>query len=350
MTELNYQELVEGYYDNLNNNLRNFKGGPGFLETWVHDEDHNRSILEILDLAHSHGISTLKIALPSDVSGQINLDWLRRNAYEYGSVDLKGQQLSFSNTKAKYALDEFGGLSDIYADNLKRQMQSIRFEGLIESKSLQVLKTQGEGGELAVALDDKGLVKEAKHTGFKGSNRALFDALCGVLAGRSLHEGAEHCGIRLEAILRDPSKPLKVKGLLTPDNADPMFVLPQNMVRTLFAEYVKANKIEVKRNFWRDPVPQQWLDLPYEDKLNQARKIFYEGCAAFGLQMDIALTEIKNDTRLVLSYKQDKSKPDFGRTMIKLEHWLRDKMKFEVELQLESIEDRNRREERTKRN
>lgn len=349
MTVLNYQELVDGYYDNLNNNLRNFKGGPGFLETWVHDEDHNRSILEILDLAHSHGIAALQINLPQDVVRHINLDWLRRNAYEYGSLELKGLQLSFSNTKGNYAFDEFGGISENYVDSLKRQSQAIRFEGVVESKGTQNFKTARAGGELAVAIDDKGIVKEAKHSGFKGPKRALFDALCGVLVNRSIHEGAEHAGIRLEASLRDPSKPVKVKGLLTPENADPIFIDAESMVRELFADYVKKNKIEVKRNFWRDPVPQAWLELPYEDKLNQARKIFYEGCAAFGLQLDVAVTEIKNDTRFVLSYKQDPAKPDFGRHMIKLERWLRDKMKFEVELQLESIEDRNRREERTKR-
>src|SRR5476649_2718283 len=107
MTELNYQELVAGYYDNLNNNLRNFKGGPGFLETWVHDEDHNRSLLEILDLAHSHGINSLQIHLSKEVVGTLNLDWLRKNASKYGSLELKGESLTFTNTKGNYTADEF---------------------------------------------------------------------------------------------------------------------------------------------------------------------------------------------------------------------------------------------------
>src|SRR5258708_36646424 len=105
MTELNYQELVSGYYDNLNNNLRNFKGGPGFLETWVHDEDHNRSLLEILDLAHEHGMATLKIRLPAEVANSLNLDWLRRKGHELGSVALEGGCLLFTTTKDVYELD-----------------------------------------------------------------------------------------------------------------------------------------------------------------------------------------------------------------------------------------------------
>jgi hypothetical protein len=345
---LNYQELVQGYYDNLNNNLRNFKGGPGFLETWVHDEDHNRSILEILDLAHSHGIADLKIQLGKDVTSQVNLEWLRKNSVKYGTVDLKGEQLSFSNTKSEYKADEFAVVAEQYADNLKRQILDIKAEGTVYSTDFPIFKA-AEGGELAVAVDDKGLVRDAKHTRFAGVNRPLMEAFCRVLVNRSLHEAAEHSGIRLEAALRDPSKPSKVKGLLTPETADPMFALPVKLIRQIFADYVNANNIEVTRNFWRDPVPSEWLALSPEAKLKEAQGIFNEGCSALGLQGDVVITEIKNDTRLVLNYKQDKTKPDFGRSMIKLERWLREKMHFEVELQLESIEDRNRREERTKR-
>src|ERR1700730_18580384 len=111
MKTLNYQELVTGYYENLNNNLRNFKGAPGFLETWVHDEDHNRSLLEILDLAHSHGISTLHIRLSAAVADTINLEWLRKNASEYGSLELKSESLIFTKTKGNYAADEFANVS-----------------------------------------------------------------------------------------------------------------------------------------------------------------------------------------------------------------------------------------------
>jgi hypothetical protein len=346
---LNYQELVQGYYDNLNNNLRNFKGGPGFLETWVHDEDHNRSILEILDLAHSHGISDLKIQLGKDVTSQVNLEWLRKNSAKYGSLELRGEELSFSNSKTEQRADEFAGVSAQYVDNLRRQNANLKNEGTVYSQDHQILKISEGGAELALAVDSKGLVRDAKHLRFTGFNRPLMDAFCQNLVNRSLHEGAEHGGIRLEAMLRDPSKPAKVKGLLTPETADPMFALPQKLVRQLFADYVKANKIEVKRNFWRDPVPEEWLALSPEEKLIQAQRILNEGCAELGLQSDVVITEIKNNTRLVLNYKQDKSKPDFGRNMIKLERWLRAKMQFEVELQLESIEDRNRREERTKR-
>jgi hypothetical protein len=343
MTELNYQDLVTGYYDNLNNNLRNFKGGPGFLETWVHDEDHNRSLLEILDLAHSHGIDALNIQLPPAVADSLNLDWLRRNASEFGSLELKGKSLTFSKAKGNFTVDEFAGVSENYREKIKAAAKAIRHEG-----QLKGLAASHGQGQLSVVLNDN-MVKDAKHLGFHGAERGVMDAFCAILIGRPMQEGSEHGVIRLEAALRDPARPIKVKGLMTPEIADPIFALANQLVRQIWKDYVNAQGSAPGRNFWRDPVPQSWLALAPEEKLKQAQIQLTAACREFGLQVDVLVTEIKNDTRLVLSYKQNPEKPDFGRHMIKLERWLRSKMGFEIELQLESIEDRNRREERTKR-
>ena len=348
MTELNYQELVAGYYDNLNNNLRNFKGGPGFLETWVHDEDHNRSLLEILDLAHENAIEELSIQLTQDVIQTLNLDWLKRSASSFGSVELDGHSLNFSNAKGSVSFDEFAGLSECYLDPVKLASKAIAFEGTASGSEL--FKTSHSDGILSVAVNAEGLVTEAKHQGFKGAERAVMDRFCSVLVNRSLHEGFEHGAIRLEVLLRDPKKPVKVKGLLTADTADVIFHKPIQLVRELWHSYTKAKNIEPdKRNFWRDPVPQTWLDLAPEERMKRAQIAVTEACREYGLQVDVLVTEIKNNTRFVLSYKQAADKPDFGRHMIKMERWLRIKFGFEIELQLESLEDRNRREGRTNR-
>jgi hypothetical protein len=350
MPKLNYQELVAGYYDSLNNNLRNFRGGPGFLETWVHDEDHNRSLLEILDLAHENGIDDLEIQLPEDVRSTVNIDWLRRNSADYGSIELKGETLNFSNVKSTTtSTDEFEGFSDIYTEALKQHAKKIAFEGDINDATLTTFSATGEGGTLSLGIDAKGIVKEAKHKAFKGVYRPLIDTFCSVMTNRSFLEGFEHAAIRAEHALRDQNRPRPVKGLLTPENADPHFAAANKLVRTIWYNYLKATGQEAKRNFWRDPIPESWLNLSDDDRLKAAYKAVLEGCTHFGLQTDVLVPEIKADTRFVLSYSQNKEKPDFGRHMIKLEKWLREKMGFEVELLLESIEDRNKRVERTKR-
>lgn len=347
--QLNYQELVVGYYDNLNNNLRNFKGGPGFLETWVHDEDHNRSLLEIFDLAKEHGVESLRITLPKDVTSELNMDWLKHSASEYGALALDGQELTFVvGGESSESADPFAGVDNHYSAALRKRAQSIRFEGTLESKGMKAYTTS-EGGHLDLAVDKEGVVHEAKHRDFDGAMKAVMDCFCEILQNRTLQEGADHAGIRLEWRLRDHKMPRKVRGLLTPENSEPLFGIAENMVRHIYTDYLKATGQESKRNFWRDPVPGDWLELAYEDQVKKAQAKLIEGCRMMGLQEDVQVVKLLNNTRFVLSYVQDKTKPDFAWAMIKLEKWLREQFHFEVELQLESIEDRNRRVERTKR-
>ncbi len=344
MTELNYQDLVKDYYDNLNNNLRNFKGGPGFLETWVHDEDHNRSILEILDLAHSSGIAELSIRLPADVSGGLDLTWLRLQAAAYGSVKLDGTQLKFVAGKSAGSGLEMGAVGELYRDNVQRH--KVTSEGALEAKGGKVFKAQ-DGGVLAVLVDDAGLVKEARHTGFAGPVKSVVDAFCTILKGRPLQEGAEHGTIRLETSLRAGDRPVRAKGLFTPELGDPIFATPNRLARKLFNEYLKSMGKGLERNYWRDPIPASWMGLTPEAKVAAAQEILLKGCDKLGLQKTVQVTQIKHDTRFVLTFTQDPTKPNFGHSMIKLERWLRGELKFEVELQLESIEDRNKRVQRS---
>lgn len=344
MTELNYSELVAGYYDNLNNNLRNFKGGPGFLETWVHDEDHARSLLEILALADEHGISALKIQLGPEVKSSLNLDWLRRNSTEYGSIEVQGDTLIFAKGKSAKADDEFYTVSEAYTEALKRQLKLQKYEGKLNAPGYSALNGSGS---LFVATNAEGLVTEAKHQGFTGPKAALMDAFCGVLLNRPLQEGAEHGTIRLEALLHDPKVPMKYKGLNTPEIADPIFETPTKLVRQIFAEYLKKTGNKPIRNMWRDPIPAHWKNLPEQNKVMEAQKVLLQGCKELGLQESVMVTKVLNDTRFVLSYTQAPDKPDFGRAMIKLERWIRARLGFEIELQLESIEDRNKRVERS---
>jgi len=343
MAKLNYQELVSDYYDNLNNNLRNFKGGPGFLETWVHDEDHNRSLLEILDLAHAHGIADLTIRLPNDVTSTLDMTWLKEKSAEYGALSLKGDELKFSMGQAGKSSDDLM-IAEPYRDNVGRHQ--VRWEGQADSRLGKVFTAQAEG-TLSVAVDSAGFVQSARHSGFAGVLQVVMDAFCDVLVARPVQEGSEHGVIRLEALLRTGDRPGRVKGLFTPEMGDPIFAIPSKLIREIFNEYRKTAGGELQRNFWRDPVPKPWKAMSSIAKLERAQGLVTKGCIRLGLQMSVQVIDIKNDTRLVLSYTQDPTKPNFGHHMIKLERWLRSELGFEVELQLESIEDRNKRVQRS---
>ena|SRR3990167_3353415 len=77
------------------------------------------------------------------------------------------------------------------------------------------------------------------------------------------------------------------------------------------------------------------------DKLQEALRA---GCAEYGLQKEVEIIEVKHGSVVILDYTQNKNLPDFGDHMIKLERFMKHCLgATDLELQLESLEDKNRR-------
>lgn len=77
--------------------------------------------------------------------------------------------------------------------------------------------------------------------------------------------------------------------------------------------------------------------------LKAAQESLSEGCKILGLQQDIQVIEIKNNSRWVLAFEQSPNHPHFANHMIILEAWLRGYLNTDVDLICESREDKNRR-------
>ncbi len=84
--QLNYESLVENYETGLSTQLRNFKSGPDFLETWVHDADPRRSVLGIFEAAKDAGVEELGLDLGFGAIGQFNVSTLGNELRELGEV------------------------------------------------------------------------------------------------------------------------------------------------------------------------------------------------------------------------------------------------------------------------
>jgi len=84
--QLNYESLVENYETGLSTQLRNFKSGPEFLETWVHDTDPRRSVLGIFEAAREAGVEELKLDLGPNSIDKLNVSSLGDELRELGQV------------------------------------------------------------------------------------------------------------------------------------------------------------------------------------------------------------------------------------------------------------------------
>lgn len=83
---LNYESLVENYETGLSTQLRNFKSGPDFLETWVYDSDPRRSVVGIFEAAKDAGLDELGLDLTFGSLGDVNVSILSSELRTFGEV------------------------------------------------------------------------------------------------------------------------------------------------------------------------------------------------------------------------------------------------------------------------
>ena len=350
--KIQYEELIKDYYENLNTNLRNFRGGPGFLESWVHDEDHTRSLLGIFDLASENKVDEVQILLSPDIMQSVNFSFLS-NEISPSSLkqEVQNEQVVLTfrrgTSGAGKSENSMGAINEAFKKQADVALKKIEFEGELPNEKFSYTADLN-GVRLQVATDENGIVQKVRHFGANGYHKAVLDILARELVNRPFQEGSEHGMIRVMNHLRDFNIPLHVKGLVTPENADTCFQLPQQLLRTAFQLYHTTHPL--KKNEWRNPIPQQWLNTPVADRIQMAQKEMMNIAQKLGLQASgVEIVQIKNDTRLVLAFKQDPSFPNFGNQLINIERQLREKFGVELEFQVEGLEDRNKRIERTKR-
>ena len=378
---LSYDDLVRDYLESLRSTLRNFTVEPEFLGTWVHDEDDHRSLFEVFVAAQGAGCRELTVAVGPALAlklkdarliselgplGQVRLEKIENGSLEI-TVLLKDKlDLGGPAPRPQPAAAKPSGLS---APGRPAEPKKVvdgphpAYRAALESRKIRFeasepaappdgvgLSVEQDGTRLAVSLDPGGTVVSARHSGATGPLRALLDGLCEVMEQRPLHEAHDHAVIRLETLMRDKTAPRPVTGVLTPRNADPIFETPQRMVRSLYAKYASLKKLKPEPNFWDDIPAEGWRSLPPPEKLARAKAAVLEACRSLKVSSEgIEVLDVIGDARLVLAYGPATGQISFGETMMRLEGLVKRRLDPRIELQLESLEDRNRRAARTDR-
>lgn len=382
-----YEDLARSYLEILQAKLRNFTVGHEFLDTWVPEEDAARSLYGVFEAAAlarlkepltvSVSAATLKgldraaldarlkglgaltaTASPAGVEFTMTFSTSVANAIRDQGPQSRAQNADPRRAALKpeggnrfvavHGIGELDALTSPYHAAITAAAKAPAREGFLAAPSGTTIYEAADSGVLlSVAVDKDGLVAAARHSGAKPAWKGVLDALCLALEGRTLQEGAEHGLIRVMESLRDRTLAVAVPGILTPDNADPVFLLPQKLVRAIFRDWAKATGWKPEWNFWDDGPQAAWKSLPEAEKLSRARGAMKDCCRALGLQEDAEVVGVLGDVRLVLHFVQDKAKPSFAKGMIELERRLKKSLDPRLELQLEGIEDRNTRIQRT---
>ncbi len=375
-----YDDLVRHYLDSLHSKLRNFAVEPEFLATWVHDEDDAVSLSELFAAAQSAGSRELSIVVGAKTASRLDRarlesmlkvrgaprveteadgSWLvtvalsaRPAAAPESAVSPQVRARAGFVEKTAPAERRPGELHPAYRTAIERLAGSPLFEGAAPDAPTGGLVVEAAEGPavLAVAVATNGVVADARHRGATGNLRGLLDGLCALLPGRSFREGRDHAIVRLEAHLRDRAKPSPARGVVTPRTADPAFALPERLVRAAYADWAGKAGAEAGWNFWDDRPAAAWLALPAEEKLSRAKTAVAAACGTLGVDAaGVEVLELLNECRIVLAATPLTIAPEFAPKVMRLERLVKEALDPRIEVQLESLEDRNRRAQRTQR-
>lgn len=355
--ELDYDALAKDYVENLHTTLRNFTPGPEFLETWVYEENHDSSVLGILESAEEADLAGVTITISRAIADEMDLDALKSD-----SGHMKGLALTIEDrgadgvtVQAEFAADSAAAeyqIHAVYERNVRQAADHVRQEGELPAAADGEIQIEAKQGDAVLSCNvntSTHLVSTARHSGAQGLLRVLLDQLCPILEDRTLQEGNDHAIIRLEYKLRDFGLPHPIAGIITPDNADPAFAEPQGMVRSMYKQYIERTGAKQERNFWDDAPADVWKKLDTPDKMERASFALEKALTELKLgdaQCDVV--DVKDDVRIVISYTSGAN--DLAPNLIKLERVLRNTLDPRLELQMESIVDKNKREMRTQRN
>jgi hypothetical protein len=255
---LDLDRLVREYWENLNVTLRGFHPAEefDFLQSWVPSDDPTESVLDLVELASAGGLDRLTIEVEEPTAARLAADRIgpcRRDTRDGKTV------LEFT-----LASETELAIHPCYRDSLRRVLAEVRHERPLTGVNGQEPVSVSAQGVTLTALIQAAR-RAVAQAGFGGAanpvQRGLMEALCVEIEGRPLQEAADHALIAVESRLRDRSQPPPVPGLVTPDNADPAFALPQQLVRALLAEYRARTGWNDTANFYDTPVRSPWARL-----------------------------------------------------------------------------------------
>jgi hypothetical protein len=143
---------------------------------------------------------------------------------------------------------------------------------------------EDDGRALALVLR-KGKIVSATHEGVADAAEArVFEAFCQVLEGLPLQEAADHAGHHVMTRLRDPDQAPPVPGIVTPRNADPLFLRPMRLIRRIRAAHAACQPSANIENFWNPAISKDWLRLDEADQLARVDLVVAGFLAERGLE------------------------------------------------------------------
>jgi hypothetical protein len=340
---IDYEKLVESYWENLTTVLRGFGPAEGFefLETWVPDDDAVMNIMNIIDAAKEAGLPNVSFYFGANTLQTLELPRLQEMSAEMGGVqaEAQGEGLRFDLTFIEP--DQLLEISSIYRNRLRTALQSSAHQRVLEAAAgLEFVQATSDGVKLTALVDSsEHVIRKAAHQGTVSEvQRCLLELLCGILEGKTMQECSDHVVIYLENYLRDRSQAPPVPGIITPESADPAFALPTRLVRGLLEDYRQKTDYSDTINFY-DPSPSlEWQALSSDGKLTRVQAAIER----YPTKINVRIVRVEHENRIVVEFEESPATETKGRALMHLESYLKDEVEPTLQLWHQPQADKNK--------
>lgn len=347
---LDYERLVADYNASLFATLRHHRSA-GALDIWVPDDDPLKSVVNMVDAAELAAVPEIHIRLGPKTLENLDLEALRKLASEVGEVAIErdGESAIVSvrriggRSDGTAAADAAGGdwfdqVGPIYREAVRIAAGRIAHEGELNvPHGCTRFAAERDGVTLAVAVDSTHRIAAAAHEGTRlRQDRTVMDVLCTLLNGITVQEASDHGVLQVERALRaDGERP--VAGIVLPQNADPVFIRPADLVRDVAAAYAVATGYAPGRNTFTRRASTAWLELARDGKLERLQGVLDAGALEAGLKPgDVRVANIEHHLKVTIAFHETVDVGRKPKALMDLERIVR--REIEPSIQLYSIE------------
>jgi hypothetical protein len=251
--------------------------------------------------------------------------------------------------EAATPLRTVAGVHPAFASRLAEASLHINHEGGLPSLDGQAKAYEATKDAVALSVaiatgSGRHTVVTARHRG-AGSpeQRAACECFCRVIEGLPIQEAAEHGAIRLIESLRDPEVPSPVSGILTPRNAGKIFLLLEQLIRSVYKAYLADSGAERGWNQWNPKIPAEWLRLNKEEQAAKLKPELNLSIIANGLNADdLWISDIEKGLRVILSFAPTIPSEQKPPILMRIERHLRDAIGIRLEVYVEEMGDQNK--------
>jgi len=232
-------------------------------------------------------------------------------------------------------------ISSIYRKKLiSIKLNMVHIENLSKDKNHILIESSFENLKISALIDPKThIIKKVKHCGGEEDGKnLLLEYICKIIINCPIQECSDHGAIKLEYKLRDHTKKTNIPGIITINNIDPAFKIPNILLRKLLNDYREKHNYNSTENFYFSPISEQWKILNKKERLELVKKIMNES----QFYKFTTIERLEGATKLVVSFKDDQTSMVKRNRLLDIENFFSNKLNINFELYLQAKIDQNK--------